>query len=447
MYPAASRYQWQAESYPESHPIRRGFSTWRLLVLCIGLPLTAAAAAGTWLAFWPATLVQTRIVTDLGGPAGRAALAEAALRIVAAQQNAASLENHGETLVIAAEDQNRATAERRAHSAADTLLALSLATWPGTPLSLPLHGAGQLARSEPGTRATLLDRQNRLQAMLSATDNRLAGVSASLTGIVRDIASGVRIVADRKAGHETLDKAQASLAELQLQRIQLQGRYQDDYPAVLAVEGQIRNLRSFLQDESHRIESVAKGQADPADPVLGAERDRLRTELAQLNDRRVSLAAELAGVTRALAETGPDQPAPRTPSPLPPATSPTPILLEASTTVASLPDHRWIAVPAATGVGLLMVLLAWIKPPRRHQTVLPDLLLRRLELALAHEEAVAALPPGGRPTLTGDGIELAEGVRWFRRIAANGGSGAKLSAAGSCRRPPDSDGRAGYNRS
>ena len=413
LHASGTLFQWEAEPYPQPSAERRTLSAWRMFVLCFGLTATAGAAAASWFAFWPPTRVETRIVGDGTGATVRAALANAALRIGAAPGQSALLEAGGDTLVIATEDAEAGVAWRRARSLAESLLNAPLRPDPAR-ASLPLPTA------PVGTRAALLSDRNRLLAAAEATDARAASVSASLTAIARDSAAGARSSADRKAdadqrtGRTTLDKGAAALADLQLQRIQLAGRYQDDYPAVVALDGQIRTLRSFLQEEARRVDAAARApQADPADPILSNERDRLRAELSQLNDRRVAVGAELATVVRTLAATPPDQ---ALPPPRPPAAAPAPVLVEAATTITSGPDYRWILVPAATAAALLLAVLAWFKPRRRGANVTADLLLQRIEAALLPHGGVVALPSEAYPALTRDALHL-------RSTSLDGGSG------------------------
>ncbi len=333
-------------------------------------------------------------MADTSGPAGRAALADAALRIGAMPGQTASLDTFGDALVVTVSDDDPIAARLRARSAADTLLNMSGETRRAQPSSAAILG---LARPDPDAsrRSALLADRSRLLAELESADRRLSTVSASLTGVARDIAAGTRALADRKPGHETLDKATLALADLQLQRIQLQTRYQDDFPAVVALDGQIRSLRSFVQDEQHRLDIAARSGTDLTDPVLGSERDRLKAELSQLTDRRTAVASELASVTRALANLLPDHPPPRPEPTLADPAPPAPVLIEGATTVTNGADPRWIATPAVALVGALLSLLAWVKPRRADRSVQTDMLLKHLEaLMLPSPAAMASLPIG-----------------------------------------------------
>ena len=370
---------------------------WRILVLAIGLLTTVAAGTGIWFAFWPLTLAQIRIVADGPGSAGRAALAEAALRIGNGPGRSAMLETHGDALVITVEDEQPSRAWQRARSIADTLLDLSIA---------PTGQAAQLstASSQPaGHRAALLADRGRLLVLAETTDSRAATVSASLTTLARDIAASTRPLSDRASGREILDKGATALADLQLQRIQLAGRYQDDYPAVTALDGQIRSLRAFLQDQAHQVDAASRFfPTDPATAALETERDRLRAELSQLNDRRLAIGGDLAAVARTLSTLPPDPPTATRPEPV--SVTPAPLLIEAAATMASGPDLRWLYVSAACAVGTLLSLLAWFVPRRQPRPVEAELLLQHLQSALlphATSGALSALlhPPLGGPPI------------------------------------------------
>ncbi len=339
-------------------------------------------------------------MADNSGPAGRATLAEAALRIGAIPGQTASLDAFGDALVVTISDDDPTAARQRARSAADTLLNMSAET---RQARLPSAASPGPVRPNPDAsrQSTLLADRSRLQGELGSIDGRLSTVSASLTGIARDIAAGTRASADRKPGHETLDKTTVALADLQLQRIQLQTRYQDDYPAVVALDGQIRSLRSFLQDEQHRLDVAARIGTDLTDPVLGSERDRLRAELSQLTDRRAATATELASVIRALASPLPERPAPRFDAILADPAPPAPMLIEGATTVINGADPSWIAASAVAAAGLLLSLLAWFKPRRADRSVRAEMLLQHFEaLLLPPPTATASLPAGSYTALT-----------------------------------------------
>ena len=276
-----------------------------------------------------------------------------------------------------------------ARSMATTILDLAL-----TPATGPMQGAApaapverQLATSV--TSPTWAERA-RLQASLDAADARLGALSTALTGIARDLAAGARVSPERKGGREALDKATVALADLQLQRIQLQSRYQDDFPAVAALDGQIRSVRAFIGEETRRVDAASRAVPDPGDPILTAERDRLRAEQSQWLDRRGALVTELTAVARLIADEAKTQPRPPAPATtLAPATIPAPLLMEAATTVASGPDYRWWAVPVAAGCGLLVLLIGWIAAPLRSRADRAELLLRHLEGLLAQNPALS----------------------------------------------------------
>ncbi len=364
-------------------PVRQGLSTRRVLVLGLGLPLTVVTVAAACLLLEPGTLVQTRIVADDAGPAGRAVLAEAALHLQAAPGQSVLLQDHGNALVVAQAGADGALVRERMRTVTDALLDL-----PQTGLVRRVAGMPQEAPDQDSpaarTRAAMAERA-RLQAVVDAIATRLASASASLTGVTRDLAAAGRAASDRRPGRETLDKAAVALADLQLQRIQMQSRYQDDYPAVVALDGQIRSMRNFLQDEGRRVDTTRAAGA--TDPALGSERDRLRAELAQLTDRQAVAEAELAGSTRMLPSKPPDRPVAEPKPAVPHAGPPEPVLLEAATTVVAGPDYRWAAAPGLTALGLALALIAWFKPSRQSRALPAELLLQRLEALL--------LPNGG----------------------------------------------------
>ena len=383
---------WEAEPYPQPVQQRRGLSLWRILVPCLGLLTTAAAATGAWFAIAPTTVVETRIVADGPGPVGRAALAEAALRIGTAPGRSALLSEHGDALLIEVEDEQPAAAWQRARSLANSLLDLSVAQAPAS----ALHPTGGQLTSP---RAALLAERDRLTSIADATDARAAAVSTSMTNLTRDIAAGARSVAERNGGRETLDKGASALADLQLQRIQLAGRYLDDYPAVVALDGQIRSLRSFLQDETRRVDAAAKSLPfDAGASTLESERDRLRAELSQLNDRRVAVGAQLAAVGRTLATTPAEI---AVTGRVAAAITPAPLLIEAATTMASGPDKRWLTMSVVAVVGLVLSLLAWFRPRSRPAPDATERLLLRLEAAMRSQPAVGVLASAAYPSLAG----------------------------------------------
>ena len=391
--------QWEAERYPQ--PLleeRRVVSSWRILVLALGVLTTGAAGVGAWFALWPMTVVQTRIVADGPGFAGRAALAEAALRVGAGTGRSAMLDDHGDTLVIAVEDEEPSRAWQRARSIADTLLNLSI---PSAEQSPRFSAAG----GQPvGTRAALLADRGKLLSLAETTDSRAATVSASLTTLARDIAANAHPVPDRARGREILDKGATALADLQLQRIQLAGRYQDDYPAVVALDTQIRSLRSFLQDQAHQVDATSRSLSpDPATAALEAERDRLRAELSQLNDRRATIGADLAAIGRNLAKLAPDPPMSTRPEPV--SFKPAPLLIEAATTMGSGPDHRLLYVSTIGAVGALLSLLAWFTP-RRHRNVPSGSLLQHLQSALLPHAPNVSASAVFHPALGGPSIPM-----------------------------------------
>ena len=380
---------WEAERYPADREAHRILSMWRVGVLFVGFGATAAVGGWAWDNFQPEARVQLRIVADGPGAAARALLAESALRLGDRPNRTATLDSGGDALVISATAEDTAAAWMIARSATDIILST---VRPAPMPADPAPSERPRAERPPSPRTAPMAERARLLAAADAVDARIAAVSAGLTAITRDLAATARISADRKAGRETLDKGAAALADLQLQRLQLLSKYQDDYPAVLVLDGQIRSMKAFLQDESRRVDAATR--ADPAEPILSAERDRLRAELAQLTDRKTSLAAELATSMRVAAVPVADA----TPAP-PPArfVPPAPVLMEAETTATRLADPRWTILPITGAAGLLLTVLAWFKPRRRAGLLQVEHLVTRLE------HVIAALPPPQRMRLQHEG--------------------------------------------
>jgi hypothetical protein len=381
-----------ATAYPDWEPAepgsaRRHVSLWRVAVVGLGAGLTAAACAALWVLLAPLTVVQTRFVADGGGAMARSALAEAALRLGAA----ASLTERGDALLVTVSTSDPVIAWLQARSLANAVLDLPAGPDRAQSAAVP----SPAPPSDP--RALLQAERARLQAEADAIESRLATASASMSAVVRDIAAASRDAADHKTGHEILDHAQAALADLQLQRIKLQSRYQDDFPAIGVVDAQIKAMRGFIQDETHRLDSSAAAGAGSADAALAAERDRLRGEMAQLEQRRVAVMAEMA----ALGHGGGVAAAPLPPALVPAAAlPPVPVLIEGATTLSWGADLRWLALPAASLTGLLLSLLAWFMPRRRASVAVEaDLLLRRIESGLLQAPTTPALPGGGYTAL------------------------------------------------
>lgn len=336
---------------------RRAVSIWRLVVLVVAPIVIVGLPVAAWRASTPSTLIQTRIVADGSGAAARAALAQAALLIGATPGRTAALDEHGTALIISVANADAGTAWRDAHSAAEAVMALP-------PVATEQRRAvWDPALANAAERVLLNAERDRLIALAQANDSRAASVSTSLSTLARDLAAGARVMASPRAGREIVDKGNAALADLQLQRIQLLSRYQDDFPVVAVLDSQIRTLKAFLTDEARRIDLLAKSGSDLADPILVAERERLRAELYQLNERRVDVAAALTANSRAL---DPVKLIPQLDAAAPATVAPA-ILMEAATSVAHGPDIRWLSVPAAAVVASLLTLAAWLKPPRRRR--------------------------------------------------------------------------------
>ncbi len=371
-------------------PPRPGGRAWphRAGVFCLGVLATACLSAWLWQSGRPDTVVRTRIVADGGsGPAARTALAAAAMAFAGRPGDPVLLRDAA--LEVRAHDPDPAVARQLARSLVDAIL----------DAPAPAAAAVRQAEPVPGAQPALRAEQARLLAAAETAERRSAEVSAALTAVARDMAASLRATADRKAAHATPDKGAAALADLQLLRFQLLARYQADYPAVVALEGQIRDLRAFLADEARRADAARAAPPDPADAVLTAERDRLRGELVQLDDRRRGLAADIAGVSRRLGGAAP-VPAATMPVALPP------VLVEASTTAGTGPDGRAGLVGGVAAAGLTLSALTLLLGRRREQADMPWRL--------------GPSRPGFVPLPPGEGMEALPGedAVWLRLPAA-----------------------------
>jgi hypothetical protein len=356
-------------------PTRRREWAWRVGVFSLGLVITGTAAMALWHTTAPDTLVRTRIVADgAEDQSGRAALSEVALRLASAPDREVMLQQGGDALVITLKAHDAAQAKQRSASLVDAILNAPVAA-PGAPL------AAETPAADP--RAALQAQRAQLAAAADAVDARASAASASLASLARDIASANRIAADRKPGRDTLDKGQAALADLQLKRLELVTKYQDTYPAVLVMDVQIHDLQKFLSDEARRVDAHPAAP-DPSDALLAAERDRLRSELAQLDVRRQELAANLHSIDLKLAGLPAVTVAAATP--IAPAA---PVLIATATTMFPDTDARLTTVPAVVAGGLLLSGLSALWPRRR----------RSLSSALPHGLLLEAVPmtriPGG----------------------------------------------------
>ncbi len=362
-------------------------------ILCFGLVLTGAAAVVTWLVQRPDIVVQSRIVAD--GPAGRAALSDMALRLAGVPGEPVSLQEGGQALVVTVRGRDPVQAERRSRSLVDAILDAPVPTPP-----MPVRADMGSPDARPGTE------RDRIAAAIIAADAQRAAVSASLTTLARDIASASH-AADGKPGHETLDKGNAALADLQLQRLQLASKYQDTYPAVIALDGQIRNLHVFLADEAQRVQGHP-AQAEAANAVLNGERDRLRGELTQLDARRRDLAAQLDVANRRLAAMPASVRAPV------PAALVAPMLVVATTSNLSSPDHRLTMGSIVAAIGMVLSgLAALVAGRRRTPNRAGGLLLEPVPVGMLPVGTVRPLPPPGFPSLLDNGPVRAP-VGWVR---------------------------------
>jgi hypothetical protein len=338
-----------------------------MIVFGLGLAVTTAGAMAVWQRTGPDAVVSTRILADSSSSVGaRNTLAETALRFVSVPGHPVTLEDGGTALVVTAQDPDPAVAQSRAGSLVDTIL--------GVPVASPPSAAVLPVTSPLGTLAA---NRNRLLAAIDAVDAQSVSLSGRLTDLVRDMAAGARTSADRRPGREALDKGNATLADLQLQRIQLLTRYQADFPAVVALDGQIQSLRAFLTDQAKRSLAPSPIITDPAAPMLTDEMNRVKASLAGLDDRRRNLMAELVSANAAIAALPPEQAAV-----LAPVAPPAPMLVQAATTMGFGPDPRLVIIPAIAAAGLVLSALIGLIFLRRRAapaSMQPCFLLEQVE--------------------------------------------------------------------
>ncbi len=352
----------------QAAPQRRRSWAWRTGVFSLGLAITSASAVTVWHDTPPDTIVRTRIVADgAEDRAGRGALSDMALRVAFAQGHEVALQQDAGALIITAQAHDAADARQRSTLLVDAILNASGA---GSVAAV----AGEPPAADP--HAALRAERDRLATAAEAADARATAISTSLASLARDIASAGRMAADRRPGRDTLDKGQAALADLQLKRLQLVTKYQDTYPAVLVMDVQIHDLQKFLGDEARRVDAHPAAP-DPSDALLAGERDRLRSELSQIDDRRRDLAATLRSLDLKLAAL----PVVTAIAPAPVA-PPAPVLIATATTIFPAPDGRLTTVPAVFAGGLLLSGFAALWPRRR----------RSLSSALPHGLLLQAVP-------------------------------------------------------
>ena len=355
-----------------------GRASWafRLVVFFAVLLLAGLASGAVWRYDPPETIVTTRIVADGDDePAARAALADAAQPWLLAPGRPALLEDAGRILVLTARDPDRAAAARRAQSMADAVLnhPVDQAAPPLPPASTDLRGA-------------LLADRGRLQAAMDAAQAQRVATSVALTEVVRDLAEG-RAEAGRMTNRDALDKGASMLADLQLQRLDMLGKYRADFPGIGELDDRIQALKAFLADEQRRVDAAVAHPAGHADPALAAEQDRLNGEQGQLQDREALLSVQLGNVQRSLAAILPAA----VPSAAIAASSP--MLVQGATISALAENARFVIVAGITALGFaLAALAALLLPKRRPSPELPpySILLQPTQAALQHW---AATPP------------------------------------------------------
>ena len=390
----------------------RGADLWRSfachqLIFWGALGLTLAAAAASWYIQQPPGEAETRIAVELpaGAPesvaanaiaAARGALRGAALRETALDaigsrivfpdlrggREEALQRLDGFISAVPVEGGNALLVRIRHPDAAvavdlDRALVAALLSrqapvpQPKPPVITPLTGPKEVLQ---GMRA-------RVAADLASADRRAAVLSDGLTDTAHDMVSALRATATqndtRPLAADVLDQGRVLMAELQLKRLQLASKYQDDFPAVTALDAEIDKLKSFLASEQKLGAPAPHGP--PVNPVLdtlGAERRRLTSELDEENQRRLALRAQLATLDGQIAASVPPPAVAVAPAP------PPPILIAGNTTLLPVPDPRFLSVPLIVLVGMAGALvLQWAA--LRSRTVIRT---------VAEAEAVLGLP-------------------------------------------------------
>jgi hypothetical protein len=334
----------------------------QLGVFCFGLLATACVGSAIWQYDVPDTVISTRILVNGATDASaRAALSEIITRFSVMSNGPLMLQDDGLAIVVTTHDQDPEKAAQHSRSLVDAIL-----NAPISALSIPTLAPSM---SHNPWDDLLTDRARLVRAR-DVIEAQSIAVSTSLATLVRDTVLTRRTAVDHRPGREVLDKGNTALADLLLQRLQLVSKYQDSYPAVLALDGQIRNLRVFLMDETHRIET--KPIADSADAMLTVERDRLNMELAHLDDRRRTLASEIGRID--------DQ------SPMlsmrtvpPPVAVPQPILVSAATARVLTENDRVTTVQILVAAGIMIsAALGLLLRPRRRSKLPQSLMLEQV---------------------------------------------------------------------
>ena len=359
----------------------------RPAVFIAGLLATGVAAGAAWRYDPPDTIVTTRIVAEgEDDAAARAALDVAAQPWLLAPGNPAQLENAGRTLVLTAREPDFAAAARRIQSVADAVM-----NHPAAPPAPPATPSTDL-------RGQLLADRARLQAAMDAAQAQMVATSTALTEVVRDLAGG-RAEAARMTNRDALDKGASMLADLQLERLDMLGKYRADFPGIAELDDRIQSLKAFLADEQRRVDAAVAHPATHVDPALSAEQDRLHGEQGELVDRESLLSVQLSHVERGLAAILPlaaTQAA---------VAAPAPVLVQGATTSALAENARFAIVSGIAGLGLaLAALAALLVPKRRKAPELPpySILLQPTQAALQHWAATAP-PVFQLPLPTGEG--------------------------------------------
>jgi hypothetical protein len=196
----------------------------------------------------------------------------------------------------------------------------------------------------------------KFSATLAAMDQRAATLSQSLTDLARDMVGALKATDIRSPSTEVADQGAALLAELQLKRVQVASKYQDSYPAVVALDEEIAKLRAVVGKEQRRS-SVVRNAANPVFSALGEERKRIGAELETLNAHRVAMREQIAAIDRQIAATSAMTRAQLRPGGL---------------RLSIGPDPRLLSLPLITVVGVSGTwLLQWLLMRQRHTLVTP----------------------------------------------------------------------------
>jgi uncharacterized protein involved in exopolysaccharide biosynthesis len=219
------------------------------------------------------------------------------------------------------------------------------------------HQNDDVTEVTPDPSTSLRDKRVQLATELEAADQRAGMLSQSLTELARDMVAAFRATDNHSVSTEVADQGAALLAELQLKRVQLASKYQDDFPALVALDGEIAKLRSVIAGEQRRS-SMARSAANPVFTALAEERRRVSAELETLNRRREALRRQIASLDR--------------PVPAQAVVSDQPRLVASGLFLTSGPDPRLLSLPLIALVGASGTLvLQWLLMRQRNTLVTP----------------------------------------------------------------------------